>query len=80
MAVNKDYFSIPWFTNDIIVLDDSPKSWKINNQPLIFEQIFQDIEFSAFKDYISISFYENNSALIWKMQEIDIKENKAKEL
>ena len=39
----------------------------------------QDIEFSPFNDNILASAYENNSVLIWKIPEGDIKENITKE-
>ena len=84
MAVNKKYLAISYFINGELILADSSKPCKIdNNQPRIKmnNSIYkiQDIEFSPFNDNILASAYENNSVFIWKIPEGDIKENITKE-
>ena len=84
IAVNKKYLGVSYFTNGEIALIDSSKPHKIENSQHRIKinnssYKIQDIEFSPFNDNILASAYENNSVLIWKIPEGDIKENITKE-
>jgi len=74
-----------WLRGDIVIVNSSRPCRITRDHPRIkyikynFNKIC-DIEFSPFNNKILASAYDNNSVVLWKMPDEDIKENIEKEL
>ena len=82
IAINNNYLAMSWLKGEIVIANSSKPCKIIKDQPRIKYNYNKscDIEFSPFNDKIIASAYENNSVVLWKIPDGDIKENITKEL
>ena len=80
IAINNKYLAMSWINCDIVIVNSSKPCKITKDHPRIKYNYSKsnDIEFSPFNNKILVSAYDN-SVVLWKIPDGDIKENITKE-
>ena len=82
IAINNNYLAISWKYGDIVLVNSSIPCKIKKDEPRIKykNNKLNDIEFSPFNNKIIASAYDDDSSVLWKIPDGELKEDITKEL